>query len=107
MGTANIGKAPVVLPSVLTQDFGGGFSLPSYAIEASLGISAIDQQGREHGLSGKVTMIPQLYRLRWQSERESNHQSSLLNSTIRLVFVHLLLFVTPQQFAVFVKRCAV
>ena len=54
MGTANIGKAPVVLPSVLTQDFGGGFSLPSYAIEASLGISAIDQQGREHGLSGTV-----------------------------------------------------
>ena len=54
MGTVNIGKAPVVLPSVLTQDFGGGFSLPSYAIEASLGISAIDQQGREHGLSGTV-----------------------------------------------------
>jgi len=36
---------------------------------------------------------------------ESNHQSSLLNSTILLVFVPLLLFVTPQQFAVFVKRC--
>lgn len=45
------------------------------------------------------------YRLRRQSEDEPNHQSSLLNSTILLVFVPLLLFVTPQQFAVFVKRC--
>lgn len=50
----NVGNAPIMLPSVLTQDFGGGFSLPPYAIEASLGISGIDAQGGEHGLSGTV-----------------------------------------------------
>jgi hypothetical protein len=50
----NVGKAPVVLPSVLTQDFGGGFSLPPYAIEASLGIEGIDAEGREHTLSGTI-----------------------------------------------------
>jgi hypothetical protein len=50
----NVGKERVVLPSVLTQDFGRGFSLPPYAIEASLGIAGIDAQGREHGLTGTV-----------------------------------------------------
>jgi hypothetical protein len=50
----NVGKAPIVLPSVLSQDFGGGFALPPYAIEASLGISGIDAEGREHTLSGTV-----------------------------------------------------
>ena len=50
----NVGKAPVVLPSVLTQDFGGGFSLPPYAIEAFLGIFGIDAEGREHTLSGTI-----------------------------------------------------
>jgi len=50
----NVGKTPIVLPSVLSQDFGGGFALPPYAIEASLGISGVDAQGREHGLSGTV-----------------------------------------------------
>ena len=50
----NIGKAPIVLPSVLSQDFGAGFALPPYAIEASLGIEGIDAQGRGHTLSGTV-----------------------------------------------------
>jgi hypothetical protein len=50
----NVGKSPVVLPSVLSQEFGAGFSLPPYAIEASLGIMGIDAQGREHTLSGTV-----------------------------------------------------
>jgi hypothetical protein len=50
----NVGKERVVLPSVLTQDFGRGFSLPPYAIEASLGILGIDAEGREHGLTGTV-----------------------------------------------------
>ena len=50
----NVGKEPIVIPSVVTQDFGSGFALPPYAIEGSLGISAIDAEGREHGLSGTV-----------------------------------------------------
>jgi hypothetical protein len=50
----NVGKAPVVLPSVLSEDFGGGFNLPPYAIEASLLIGGVDAEGREHGLSGTV-----------------------------------------------------
>jgi hypothetical protein len=50
----NIGKAPVVFPSVLTQDFGGRFGLPPYAIEAYLVIVGIDAQGGEHTLSGTV-----------------------------------------------------
>jgi hypothetical protein len=50
----NVGKAPVVLPSVLSQDFGSGFALPPYAIEASLGILGIDASGREITLSGTI-----------------------------------------------------
>ncbi len=50
----NVGKAPIVVPSVLTEEFGDGFELPPYAIEGSLGISSIDAAGREHGLSGTV-----------------------------------------------------
>lgn len=50
----NMGKAPVVLPSVLSEEFGRGFSLPPYALEASLGISAIDAEGHERGLTGTV-----------------------------------------------------
>ena len=50
----NVGNAPVVLPSGFSQDYGGGFSLPPYAIEASLGIWGIDAEGREHTLSGTV-----------------------------------------------------
>jgi hypothetical protein len=50
----NVGKAPIVVPSVLSQDFGGGFALPPYAIEASLVIGGIDAEGREHTLSGTV-----------------------------------------------------
>lgn len=50
----NVGKAPIVVPSVLSQDFGGGFALSPYAIEASLVIGGIDAEGREHTLSGTV-----------------------------------------------------
>jgi len=50
----NVGKAPVVLPSVLSHDFGGGFGLPPHALEATLVIGGIDAQGREHTLSGTV-----------------------------------------------------
>lgn len=50
----NVGNERVVLPSVLTQDFGRGFSLPPYAIEAALGILGIDAEGREVGLTGTM-----------------------------------------------------
>jgi hypothetical protein len=50
----NVGKAPTVLPSVFSRDFGGGFNLPPYAVEASLGIWGVDAEGREHTLSGTV-----------------------------------------------------
>ena len=69
------------------------------------GSSNLPEQTLETALASDRTH-ERLYRLRSQSEGKSNHQSSLLNRTILLVFVPLLLFVTPQQFAVFVKRCA-
>jgi hypothetical protein len=50
----NVGKERVVLPSVRSHEFGGGFGLPPYAIEASLGIEGVDAEGREHTLSGTV-----------------------------------------------------
>jgi hypothetical protein len=50
----NIGKAPIVLPTVFQRDFGGGFGLPPYAVEASLGILGVDAEGTEHTLSGTV-----------------------------------------------------
>lgn len=50
----NVGKERLVLPSVLSHEFGGGFALPPYAVEASLGIRGIDAEGREHTLSGTV-----------------------------------------------------
>jgi hypothetical protein len=50
----NVGKERAVLPSVRSHEFGGGFGLPPYALEATLVIGGIDAQGREHTLTGTV-----------------------------------------------------
>ena len=50
----NIGKERVVLPSVRSHEFGAGFALPPYAIQATLVFEGIDAEGREHTLSGTV-----------------------------------------------------
>jgi hypothetical protein len=50
----NVGQQPVILPAVYSHEFGGGFNLPPYALQASLGISIVDAQGREHTLAGTI-----------------------------------------------------
>lgn len=50
----NIGKETLIIPSVFSHEFGGGFELRPYAIQAALGISAIDAAGREHDLTGTI-----------------------------------------------------
>ena len=50
----NTGTEAVMLPTVLSYEFGDGFARGPYAVEASLVLPLVDAEGREHTLSGTV-----------------------------------------------------
>ena len=49
----NIGTQPVTVPSMLSYQF-EGFAAGPYAVQASLGILAVDVDGKEYSLAGTV-----------------------------------------------------